>query len=69
MKALYMILRIGMPIVYLCAGSALLLTTVALDIVVRYRAAIGGVLLTYGLLRIALIVKKSRQTRDADPAT
>ena len=63
------ILRTGMPVVYVIAGAMLLFTDVLSDIIVRYRSAIGCVLIGYGLLRIVLVVRKSLQENPSNPGS
>lgn len=48
------ILRVAMPVVYMCAGAVLLFTDLLSGTISQYRPALGGVLLGYGLLRAFL---------------
>ncbi len=59
------VLRIAMPLVYIAAGAALLITPVLADSITRYRPVLGGILLGYGLLRVYMWWSKRRKEAAA----
>jgi hypothetical protein len=67
MKSMRTILALCMPVVYALAGAMLLFTSVLGDTIVRFRPALGGLLLGYGMLRAFLWWNKHRKAIEEQP--
>ena len=60
---------LAMSAIYLVAGAAIALTNVALDLIPRWRTALGAVLIGYGIVRMLLWYRKDRRQRESgDPS-